>query len=78
MMVTTTFWLFLIASVKGILGLGPFPKGNMLTTVDVYHMEPNNYLHLETQLFAMHRSVAMLTAFSMFPQWIAETQWVFF
>lgn len=81
MMATTTFSLFLIARVKGILGLGPFPEGEMLTRADGYHTEPNNYLHLETQLSATHKSVfvtAILTAFSMLPQWIAETPWVFF
>lgn len=52
MMVTTTFCLFMIACVKGILDLGPFPKGQMLTWVDGYSMEANNYMHLETVLLA--------------------------
>ena len=52
MVVTATFWLFLIACVKGTLGSGPLPKGEMLTKVDGYSLESNNYMHLETLLLA--------------------------
>lgn len=50
-------WL-LSACEKGILGLAPFPKREMLTSTDGCNTEANNYTDLETA----HLAAAMFSS----------------